>query len=114
MHIRKNDTVVLLKDFSGPTPNKKGSTARVLKAYPKKGRLIVEGVNVKHKHVRANTNRDYPNGGIIKKEAFVNASNVELYCPKCQKGTRAAMKRAETGAAVRVCKNCGQEIATTK
>ena len=111
MYIRKNDTVVLLKDFSGPSPARKGSTARVLRVMPKQDRLIAEGVNVKFKHIRAQTNRDYPRGGIIKKEAPVHLSNVALYCPKCEGKTRAAMKDVE-GKKTRVCKQCGQPIET--
>ncbi len=111
MHIRKNDTVVLLKDFSGPSPARKGSTARVLKVFTKKGTLILEGVNVKHKHIRANTNRDYPRGGIIKKEAPIDISNVALYCPKCEKKTHATQKTINDKL-VRVCKKCQEPIET--
>ena len=111
MYIRKNDTVVLLKDFSGPSPARKGSTARVLKVFPKRNTLILEGVNVKHKHIRAQTNRDYPRGGIIRKEAPISISSVALYCPKCEKKTRAAQKTIDAKKA-RVCGNCGQPIET--
>ena len=109
MLIRKNDTVVLLKDFSGATAARKGSTARVLKVFHKKGMVIIEGVNVKHKHVRANTNRDYPRGGIIRKEAPVDISNVALYCTRCESATRPAQK-IDDGKATRVCKKCGEPI----
>jgi len=112
MQIRKNDTVVLLKDFSGATARRKGSTAKVLKVFAKRGTLILEGVNVKHKHLRANANRDYPKGGIIQKEAPIDISNVALYCPKCDGKTRVARKVAD-GAAVRVCKRCGEPIEAT-
>jgi large subunit ribosomal protein L24 len=108
-HIRKNDTVVLLKDFSGPQPARKGTTARVLKVFAKEATLICEGVNLKHKHIRANTNRDYPRGGIIRKEAPISVSNVALYCGKCEKGTRVTRKLVE-GKKVRVCKKCGEPI----
>ena len=112
MYIRKNDTVVLLKDFSGPQPKRKGTTARVLKVFPGRNQAILEGVNVKHKHIRANTNRDYPRGGIIQKEAPVDLSNIALYCPKCEKKTDAKMKRGD-GAPTRVCKQCGEPIEAT-
>ncbi len=112
MHIRKNDTVVLLKDFSGPSPSRKGATTRVLRVFPKKGTLIAEGVNVKHKHIRANTNRDYPRGGIIKKEAPINISNVALYCAACAAKTKAAEKTVE-GRKTRICRKCGEPIQTT-
>lgn len=106
MEIHKNDTVVLLKDFSGATPVRKGTTHRVLRVFPKVGKLICEGVNVKHKHVRANTNRDYPRGGIIRKEAPIDASNVALYCNTCEGKARAQRKRVD-GNVTRVCKQCG-------
>ena len=109
MHIHKNDTVVLLKDFSGATPARKGSTARVLRVLAKKDKVILEGVNIKHKHLRANASRDYPRGGIIQKEAPVDVSNVALYCPKCESKTRPARK-VDEGTAVRVCKKCGESI----
>ena len=109
MQIRKNDTVILLKDFSGATAARKGSTARVLKVFHKKGQVIVEGVNVKHKHIRANTNRDYPRGGIIRKEAAIDLSNVALYCAKCESKTKAA-KKTTGGRDTRVCKKCGEPI----
>jgi large subunit ribosomal protein L24 len=109
MRIRRNDTVVLLKDFSGPSPARKGSTARVLRVFPKTGKVICEGVNVKHKHIRANTDRDYPRGGIIRKEAPIDASNVALFCPKCEKKTRAERKIVDN-ARVRVCRTCGEPL----
>ena len=109
LHVRRNDTVVLLKDFSGAAPARKGATARVLKVLPKTGQVILEGVNVKHKHLRANTNRDYPRGGIIRKEAPVNASNVALYCARCSQKTRPQSKLV-AGKKVRVCGKCGEPI----
>ena len=111
MHIHKNDTIVLLKDFSGPSPARKGSTARVLKVFPKRNKVICEGVNVKHKHIRANTDRDYPRGGIIRKESPVDASNVALYCTKCEHKTRAVRKIVDDKK-VRACKKCGEVIET--
>jgi large subunit ribosomal protein L24 len=110
--IRKNDTVVLLKDFTGPQPNRKGSTARVLKVFPKQRRAILEGVNVKHKHIRAQTNRDYPRGGIIRKEAPVDLSNVALYCAKCEKKASPAWKDVDKKR-TRVCERCGEKIETS-
>jgi large subunit ribosomal protein L24 len=108
-NIQRNDTVVLLKDFSGPSPASKGATARVLRVLPKEGRVICQGVNVKHKHIRANTDRDNPQGGITQKEAPIDISNVALYCPHCEQKTRAARKRVD-GRAVRACRKCGEAI----
>ena len=49
-------------------------------------------------------------GGIIKKEAAIDASNVMLVCPKCKKGVRVGMNVLENGTKVRVCKKCGATI----
>lgn len=113
MRICKNDTVMLLKDFSGPSPAKKGATARVLRVFPKRNVVICEGVNVKHKHIRANTNRDYPRGGVIRKEAPVDMSNVALYCTKCSKKTDAVRKVVD-GKSSRICKKCGEPFEAAK
>ncbi len=112
MNVRRNDTVVLLKDFSGPSPASKGDRARVLRVMPDKNQIICESVNVKHKHIKANTNRDYPRGGIIQKEAPIDVSNVALYCPHCEDKTRPARRVAE-GKRVRVCRRCERPIETT-
>jgi large subunit ribosomal protein L24 len=107
MNIHRNDTVVLLKDFSGSSPARKGTTHRVLRVLSKKDQVILEGVNLKHKHIRANTNRDYPRGGIIPREAPVHISNVALYCPKCASKTQAVHKPLD-GKKVRACRKCGE------
>jgi large subunit ribosomal protein L24 len=107
MNIRRNDMVVLLKDFSGSSPARKGSTHRVLRVLPKKDQVILEGVNLKHKHIRAQTNRDYPRGGIIPREAPVHISNVALYCPQCESKTKAVRKVVD-GEQVRACRKCGE------
>ena len=49
-------------------------------------------------------------GGIIKKEAAIDASNVMLVCPKCKKGVRVGYNVLENGTKVRVCKKCGATI----
>ena len=110
MHVRKNDTVVLLKDFSGPSPARKGSTARVLKVFPRRGLLICEGVNVKHKHIRANTNRDYPRGGIIRKEAPIDISNVLPVDPKTNQPTRVGFRIRQDGAKERFARRSGESL----
>jgi len=120
MHIKKNDTVVLLKDVSackgvheGTEEHRKwahgkGDTARVLMVIPKDNRVVVEGVNYRYKHVRPS--QDNPRGGRIMKEAPVHASNVRVYCAKCEKGTSVARKAREDGKKVRVCKRCGEPL----
>ena len=110
MHVKSNDQVVVI---SGKDKGKKG---KITAAFPKTGRVIVEGVNVATKHQKAR-NQMQP-GGIIKKELPIDASNVMLVCSKCGKATRVAHKvttvTGENGKAnrkmIRVCKKCNAEI----
>lgn len=109
MHVKSNDQVVVI---SGKDKGKKG---KITAAFPKTGRVIVEGVNVATKHQKAR-NAMQP-GGIIKKELPIDASNVMLVCSKCGKATRVAHKVTVTeqnGKAtrkmIRVCKKCNAEI----
>ncbi len=80
MKIRKNDTIVVIAG------NSKGKTGKVLKVFPKVNRVIVEGVNLRKRHTKANQKN--PQGGIIEKEAPINASNVMILDPKSNEGTR--------------------------
>ena len=110
MHVKSNDQVVVI---SGKDKGKKG---KITAAFPKTGRVIVEGVNVATKHQKSR-NAMQP-GGIIKKELPIDASNVMLVCSKCGKATRVAHKvntvTNEAGKAtrkmIRVCKKCNAEI----
>ena len=102
MQIRSKDTVVVI------TGKDKGSKGNVLVASPKTGKIFVEGVAVATKHQKPRQ-QGVP-GGIIKKEAAIDASNVMLVCPKCGKGTRIGYSVLENGTKVRVCKKCGANI----
>lgn len=110
MHVKKDDQVVVI------TGKDKGKKGKVSAAFPKMGRVTVEGVNVVTKHQKAR-NQMQP-GGIIKKEAPIDASNVMLVCPKCGKATRVARKvnvvKNDDGKQVRkmirICKKCNAEI----
>lgn len=100
MHIRKDDKVVVI---SGKDKGKKG---KVLVAEPSTGRVVVEKVNVVKKHQKPR-GQGKP-GGIINKEAPVDASNVMLVCGKCGKATRIGFKLLKDGGKVRACKKCGE------
>lgn len=80
MKIRKNDNVMII---SG---NDRGKTGKVLKVFPKKLRVIVEGINVRKKHTKPSQNN--PQGGIIEKESPIHISNVMLLDPKSNEPTR--------------------------
>ena len=106
VHVKRDDTVLIL---SGKDRGKQG---KVLAVFPKKNRVVVEGVNVvtKHKKPRSATQQ----GGIIHQEAAIDSSNVMLICKRCNKATRVARKVLESGEKVRVCKKCNETIDTIK
>ena len=105
LNVKKGDTVVVL---SGKDKGKQG---KVIEAQPKKGKVIVEGVNKVKRHTKPN--QKYPQGGIIQKEAPLNACKVMLVCPACKKATRTGKKEVN-GKMVRACKKCGEVIDQTK
>jgi large subunit ribosomal protein L24 len=99
MHVKKGDT---LKVISGKDKGKQGV---ILEAFPKKARVIVEGVNVVKKH--AKPSQDNPQGGIINKEAAIHVSNVMPVDPKTGEPTRVGYKE-ENGKKVRFSKKSGE------
>jgi large subunit ribosomal protein L24 len=103
MKVAKNDTVIVI---SGED---RGKTGRVLKVFPEKSRVIVEKVNFVKRHTRAR--KQGVQGGILEKEAPVHVSNVQLYCPKCQAGTRIRRSRLADGTPERACVRCGEMLA---
>ena len=102
LHIKKGDTVYV------NAGNDKGKTGKVLEVIPAKDRAIVEGVNIVSKSTKPNA--QHPQGGIIKQEAPIHISNLQLIDPKSGKPTRVAMKVNEDGKKVRVAKKSGEEI----
>ena len=102
MHVKKGDTVVV---NSGVDAGKKG---KVLEAMPKDNKVVVEGVNVRSKHTKPRKAGE--TGGIVKVESAINASKVNLYCPKCKAGRRVKAEFSKDGAKIRVCTKCGEEI----
>jgi len=102
MRIRKNDTVLMI------TGKDRGKKGKVRFAYPDDRRLVVEGVNLIKKHVKAI--RDVRQAGIIEREAPVDISNVMLLCNKCNHPTRIGFRILEDGSKVRVCRVCHEVI----
>ena len=101
MRIRKGDNVQVL---SG---NDKGKTGEVLEVIPKEDKIVVKGVNVRKKHVKARKQGD--ESGIIPVECAIPASKVNVVCPKCGKVTKVGY-RVDGDKKVRVCKKCGAEL----
>lgn len=100
--IKKNDTILII---SGDEKNKRG---RVLDVSPKKGKILVEKINIIKRHMKPS--KKHTQGGIIEKEAPLHRSNMMLVCPKCNKATRIGYKILESGAKVRVCKKCREVL----
>jgi large subunit ribosomal protein L24 len=99
VHVKKNDNVVVLAGKS------RGRTGRVLRVVPDKGRVIVEGVNFIRKHTRPNPQKNIK-GGILEREAPLDASNVMIVCHSCGKPSRVGHRRLTDGKKVRICRRC--------
>jgi large subunit ribosomal protein L24 len=92
MKIKKNDMVMVIAG------NAKGKTGKVLRVYPEKQRLIIEGVNLVSRHRKPTQTN--PKGGITRQEAPIHISNVMLLDPKSGEPTRvgkAAITDENTG-----------------
>ena len=97
MNVKTGDNVVVI------TGKDAGKQGKVLACFPKKNRIVVEGVNIISRHTKPRSAKEA--GGIIKKEGTIDVSNVMVVCPECGKPTR--VKHSEVdGKKVRVCK-CG-------
>lgn len=101
MKIKKGDTVLII---SGKD---KGRKSKVLEVLPKEQRIVIEGVNIRKKHVRPRKTGE--KGQIIETPGPVHISNLKLICLKCGKATRVEYKIVEKKK-YRICKKCGQEI----
>ena len=80
---------------------------KVLGTVPSEAKVVVEGINMVTCHIKPRKQGE--EGGIVKREAAIYASKVQVVCPKCDKGTRVAYKVTD-GKKVRVCKKCGAEL----
>ena len=102
LHIKKGDTVYV------NAGEDKGKTGRVLKVLVKDNKAIVEGVNMVSKHTKPNAKA--PQGGIVKKEAPIHLSNLNVLDPQTKKPTRIGRKMNDEGKLVRYSKKSGEEI----
>jgi len=102
LHIKKGDLVTVIAGEA------KGQKGRVLEVDRDKNRALVENVNMVSKHTKPNAKA--PQGGIIKKEAPLNISNLMVVDPASGKPTRVGRKLNENGKLVRYSKKSGEEI----
>ena len=106
VHVRRDDTVIVI---SG---DDKGVIGKVIAVSPEEGKVIVQGANIVSKHQKPR--RQGETGGILKVEAAMYASKVQIVCSnsKCakhNKGTRIQHKIVD-GKKIRVCAACGEEL----
>jgi len=102
LHIKKGDTVYV------NAGNDKGKTGRVLRVLVSKNRAVVEGLNMVSKSAKPSAK--HPQGGIIKMEAPIHVSNLNILDPKSGKPTRVGRRKNEEGKTVRYSKKSGEEI----
>jgi len=101
MKLKKGDTILVI------TGKDKGKTAKILKSFPKEGMILVEGVNLRSKHVKPK--RQGEKGQVVKVPSPLNSSNAKFLCPKCQKVTRLGYEVTKDRK-YRVCKKCHSEV----
>jgi large subunit ribosomal protein L24 len=102
MHVKKDDTVMVI------TGKDKGKKGRVIAAYPKQNRVLVEGINMVKKH--AKPSQTNPQGGILNQEAPIHVSNVMPIDPKTGEPTRVGYKVLDNGKKVRIAKKSGEAL----
>ena len=102
LNIKKGDTVVIMigKD--------RGKRGKVLETLPRDGRVVVEGLNLMAKNVRAR--RQGEKGQVVRYNAPMHISNVLLYCSHCGKGRRAGYLVQQDGKKTRICRKCKHQL----
>ncbi len=106
MHVKKDDLVQVISGSS------KGTVAKVLQVFPQDSTVIVEGVNVKTKHVKPQA--DGESGQIITREFPIHSSKVLLYSEKEKVASRSCFTFTDDGKKVRMLKKTGEIVDSVK
>ncbi len=101
MKVKLQDTVKVI------TGKDNGKEGKVIKTLSKQGKVVVEKVNIKTKHIKKTEQRP---GERIQFEAPIEVSNVMVVCPNCKKLTRVGYKKLEGGKKDRICKKCSETL----
>lgn len=101
MKVKKGDNVLII---SGKD---KGRTAKILKSLVKERKVLVDGINLKKKHVKPK--KEGEKGQVISVAAPLDVSNIKFLCPKCGKATRLGYK-IDKDKKFRICKKCQSEV----
>jgi len=99
--IKKGDTVKIIAGKD------RGKTGKVLKTYPARARVLVEGINQYTKHVRARSTNEKGQKVIVPRPLQI--SNAQIVCPSCGKATRVGVQVTQ-GKKERICKRCGARL----
>jgi large subunit ribosomal protein L24 len=102
VQIRKNDSVMVI---SG---KERGKTGKVLRVLPEKDALIIERVNLVKRHSKPRGPQQP--GGIVEKEAAIQASNIMIMCDKCNAPVRIGHKQLGDREKVRICRRCEEPL----
>lgn len=102
LRVRKGDKVVVRAGKD------KGKTGKILKVLTAKNRAVVEGVNIVKKNMRRRSEAEP--GGIKEVPASLHISNLNIFCPHCNRGVRFTVKQLEDKTKIRVCKRCKKEL----
>ena len=99
-HVKKNDQIYVIAGKD------RGKTGRVMKVYPRQQQVLVEGVNMVKKAVKANPQKNVK-GGLVEREAPLHISNVSAICPETNAPSRVGRKILQDGSRVRVARKSG-------
>lgn len=102
MQIRKNDSVMVIAG------KERGKTGKILRVLPEKRTVLIERINLMKRHSRPRGPQQP--GGIVEKEAPIEASNIMIMCDKCNAPVRIGRKRLADGEKIRVCRRCGEAL----
>ncbi len=114
LHVHRGDTVKVAvgrHNQDNPEKNDKGKVGKVLRVFPRKGTVVVEGVNITTRAVKPTQTN--PKGGFERKEAAIPVGRVRLICTSCNKTTRLAFKTVNDKK-VRYCKKCNAVVETAR
>lgn len=99
--LKKGDTVIII---AGNDKDKRG---KILEVLPSKNRVVVEGINIRKKHVKPS--QSMPQGGITELPGPIDASNVMLVCASCNSPSRVKIEQNGKDR-TRICRKCGKEV----
>jgi large subunit ribosomal protein L24 len=98
--LRRDDTVVIIAG------KERGKTGKILLVIPETNRVLLERLNLVKRHTKPRGMQHQ--GGIVDREASLDASNVQPLCGRCNKPARVGRRRLDDGRAVRVCRRCNE------